>query len=131
MPKKLGELLLEEHLINEEQLALALEHQKKHGGVIGGILVQMGFAKERDVASALATKYGIELFNLDTVLPPPDVLHLVPKAKARQHGLVPVATDGRTLTVASADPTNFSALDDIQFITGLKVVQRREIASPG
>ncbi len=64
MPIKLGELLIKESLINDQQLREALTYQKQHGGKLGYNLVKLGFVKDEEITALLSRQYGVPSINL-------------------------------------------------------------------
>jgi type IV pilus assembly protein PilB len=118
---RLGELLVRNKLIDEKQLAKALEEQKASGGRLGASLVKLGFLKEEDLAAFLSRQYGVPSINLGEFDIDASVIKLVPAEVAQKYQLVPVNRAGSTLIVAMADPSNIFAIDDIKFMTGYNV----------
>jgi len=119
--KKLGELLIEQKVINKKQLAHALEVQKEKGGLIGRILVVLGYADEEAIAHALTAQYGFPYLPLANYEIDPKVIKIVPKNVASQFCLVPIDKIGNNLTIAMSDPLNSPAVEDIELISGLCV----------
>ena len=121
MTTKIGDLLLKEKLITPEQLNRALEHQKKYGGRIGSILVELDFVTEDDITSVLSHQYGVPSINLDYFEIDPDVVKLIPLETAQKYQVIPLSRVGSTLTIATTDPSNVFAMDDIKFMTGFNI----------
>jgi type IV pilus assembly protein PilB len=121
MPTQIGELLVKENLITTEQLDLALKHQRQNGGRLGSILIGMGFVEDDDITALLSKKYGVPSINLTFFEIDAAVIKLIPMDVAQKYMIVPLSRVGSTLTVASADPTNVFAMDDIKFMTGFNV----------
>jgi type IV pilus assembly protein PilB len=121
MATRLGELILRAGLITEQQLQQALAEQKRTGGRLGSILVASGFVQEEDITELLSEQYGVPSINLSHFEIDPAVVKLVPAAVARKYFLIPINRTGSTLTIAIADPSNVSAIDDINFMTGYHV----------
>lgn len=118
---KIGELLVKESFITEEQLETALKYQRQNGGRIGSILIHLGFVDDDDVTELLSKKYGVPSINLASFEIESSVIKLIPLEVARKYMIVPLSRIGSTLTIASADPTNVFAMDDIKFMTGFNV----------
>ena len=118
---RLGELLVRNKLIDEKQLAKALEEQKISGGRLGASLVKLGYLKEEDLAAFLSRQYGVPSINLSEFEIDESVIKLIPAEVAQKYMLVPVNRAGSTLIVAMADPSNIFAIDDIKFMTGYNV----------
>ncbi len=121
MAAKLGQLLISFGIITEEQLKQALLSQKKSGGRLGTNLVKLGFVTEEKLATFLSKQYGISAINLSDYKIEPSVLKLIPADMAKKYMVIPVARVGATLTIATADPSNVFAIDDIKFMTGYNV----------
>jgi type IV pilus assembly protein PilB len=121
MSAKLGEILVRENLITPQQLREALEYQRGSGGRLGSNLIKMGFLSEDVITAVLSRQYGVPSVNLDMFRIDMDVINLIPQETAQKYGVLPIAKVGATLTLAMADPTNFFAMDDIKFMTGLNV----------
>ncbi len=118
---RLGELLVRNQLISDDQLALAIAEQKKEGIRLGAALVKLGYVQEHDLASFLSKHYGVPSINLAEFDVDPAVVSLIPSEVAQKYQLVPINRAGATLIVAMADPSNIFAIDDIKFMTGFNV----------
>ena len=114
---RLGDLLIREGLITKEQLDKALQEQKNNGQRLGYNLVKMGFVQETEITKMLARQYRMPAVDLARFEVDPKIVKLVPADVALKHLVLPLKREGRTLTVAMADPTNLSVLDDLKFIT--------------
>ncbi len=119
--KQLGQLLLERKVITSQQLEEALQIQQQKGGLLGQILVALGYASEEVVAQALTAQYGFPYLPLKHYTIDGDLLRLIPENVARQYCLVPVDRIGDTLTVAMADPLNAKAVEDIEMLSRCSV----------
>ncbi|MBI2406806.1 MAG: Flp pilus assembly complex ATPase component TadA [Gemmatimonadetes bacterium] len=115
--ERLGDLLLREGLITKEQLEKALAEQKTSGTRVGYNLVKLGFVPELEVTKVLARQYKMPAVDLSKFEVDPKIVKLVPSDLAVKHLVLPLKRDGRTLTVAMADPTNMGVVDDLKFIT--------------
>jgi type IV pilus assembly protein PilB len=114
---KLGEILVREGLITQEQLRKALLEQKNSGMRLGYTLVKLGFIEETEVSKMLARQYRMPAVDLSRFEVDPKILKLIPPDIATKHTVLPLKREGRTLTVAIADPNNVTAIEDIKFIT--------------
>jgi hypothetical protein len=121
MTKQLGELLIERAVIGAKQLEKALEVQKDRGGLIGEILVELGFAREEDIAHALTAQYGFPYLPLKNYEIDANVVDLIPNNVAVQYCLIPIDKIGNSLTVAMSNPLNVQAIEDIEMLTKCKV----------
>ena len=121
MALKIGELLIKAKLINEHQLAKALEEQRASGGRLGEHLVTLGYVTEEDILDCLSQQFGVPSINLKHFDIDESIIRLIPADVARKYQFIPVSKTGATLTVAMTDPSNVFAMDDITFITGYRV----------
>lgn len=116
--KQLGELLIERGVINKLQLDNALNVQKEKGGLIGEVLVELGFAKEEDITQALTAQYGFPYLPLSNYEINADIAHIIPGRVARQYLIIPVDKIGNNLTLAMSNPLNTHAIEDIELMSG-------------
>lgn len=119
--KQLGELLIERGLITKSQLDKALEVQRQKGGLVGQILVILGFTKEEEIAQALTVQYGFPYLPLSNYELTKEVVQLIPENVARQYCLIAVDKIGDTLTVSMSNPLNIKAIEDIEMLTKCNV----------
>jgi type IV pilus assembly protein PilB len=116
-PDKLGDILVREGLITPEQLKKALQEQKSTGMRLGFTLVKLGMIDETEVTKMLARQYRMPAVDLSRFEVDAKILKLLPADIAVKHTVLPLKRDGRTLTIAIADPNNVTAIEDIKFIT--------------
>src|SRR6185503_2881128 len=121
MAARIGELLLKEKRITNDQLQAALEHQRQHGGKLGFNLVKLGIVKDDEITALLSRQYRVPSIALAQFEIDPAVIKLVPAETAHKYQVVPLSRAGATLTIAMTDPTNVFAMDDIKFMTGYNV----------
>ena len=107
---KLGDILVREGLITLEQLKKALQEQKSSGMRLGYTLVKLGFVEETEVTKCLARQYRMPAVDLTRFEVDPKILKLVPADMATKGVLLPLKREGRTLTVAMADPSDHGLL---------------------
>jgi hypothetical protein len=127
--KRIGETLLERGAITPDQLEAALVAQRQ--GLqqrVGAILVSQGAITEPMLVQALSAALVIPVVDLSAVTPDWAAVHLVRARFCEQHELFPFALENvggrRHLVVAMADPLNQTALEEVEFTTGLKVSPR-------
>jgi type IV pilus assembly protein PilB len=120
--QRLGELLLEQGVITEDELAHALSEKGETGERLGHVLVRLGLITESELVDGLSALFAIPTVTLPEDRADPALVRLVPALTARQYDLFPVRRINGCLTVAMADPTNLRALDDVAFATSLRVV---------
>ncbi|NUR35243.1 MAG: Flp pilus assembly complex ATPase component TadA [Gemmatimonadaceae bacterium] len=115
--ERIGDLLMREGLITREQLDRALQEQRQNGTRVGYNLVKLGFIQETELTKMLARQYRMPAVDLSKFEVDPRIAKLIPTDLASKHLVLPLKRDGRTLTVAMADPTNLGVIDDLKFIT--------------
>ncbi len=118
---RLVQVLINEQLITEEQLAEAKKVQRETGGQLGRILIDHGFVGADDLMMSLSEHLGIPPVNLSKMKVPKEVVELISKQLAIFYQVVPISRMGNTLTVAMADPLNVFALDDLRLMTGMEI----------
>jgi len=121
MALRIGELMVKNGLITMDQLAKAVEEQKRHGGKLGTILVRMGILAEKELLEFLSRQFRIRAVELDHAQIQPELIKLIPSNLAKKLMILPIKREGATLTVAMCDPAQLSALDDIKFMTGYNI----------
>jgi len=114
---RLSEILLRENLISREHLAQALAEQKSSRQRLGYVLVKMGLVPELEITKVLARQYRMPAVDLSRFEVDRKILKLVPADMASKGVVLPLKREGRTLTVAMADPTDLGLLEDLKFIT--------------
>lgn len=119
--KQLGELLLEKGVIRNEQLEKALKVQKEKGGLLGTVLVSLGFTTEEEIAQAITVQYGFPYLPLSSYEIDRSVIDVIPENVARQYCLIGIDKIGDTMTIAMSNPLNLQAVEDIELMTGCKV----------
>ena len=119
---RLGELLLHDGTITQEQLEEALAAQQQTRRRIGRILVDMGVISEEKLTQVLARQFGIESLSADAFEAiSPQVVKLIPDSLAKTYSVIPIGREDGGLDVATADPLNVVARDDLAQATGLQI----------
>jgi type IV pilus assembly protein PilB len=119
--KPLGEILLDQGIISQEQLDQALDEQKKSGRLLGRVLVELGFVKEERILEALGVQIGMKVTNLADMDIPEEVIKELPASLAQVYNVIPVKFENNILTVALSDPLNINVLDDLRFVLNCEV----------
>lgn len=122
--KRLGEILIEEGLITEEQLEKALAVSKDSGKRLGETLVEKGYTTDSAILKALSSQLGIEIISLTGVQIPEEMIKLVDANILRKNRMIPVDFyngNMNVVRVAMADPLNMAAIDDFTIVTNLQV----------
>jgi Type II secretion system (T2SS), protein E, N-terminal domain len=126
--KRIGELLLERGAITPAQLEAGLQAQQRTHQRLGATLVALGAITEKTLAHALSEALGMPVMDLGHRSPDWGAIHLLRARFCEQHDLFPVALETvggrRVLVVAMGDPLDTPALQELEFITGLKVSAR-------
>ena len=121
MSDRVGELLVQKNLLSPEQLDRAREEAKLTGTRVGLQLTKLGFVEEDELADVISSQYGVPTLNLEDFEIDSEVMKLIPEDVATKHTIIPVNRAGATLIIATADPSNIFAIDDVKFLTGYNV----------
>lgn len=123
LTERLGDLLIQEGLLTKEGLAKALQEQASTPGHrLGQTIVKMGLVPETAVVRLLARQFRMPAVDLSRFEVDTRLLKLIPAELASKHTVLPLKRDGRSLTVAIADPTSMSVIDDLKFITRYDII---------
>ncbi|MBS2027009.1 MAG: hypothetical protein JST54_03810 [Deltaproteobacteria bacterium] len=122
--RKLGELLVAAGVLDDTRLNAALAEQKKWGGKLGRILIDLGFVKEELMVKALSHQLQLPAVDLTKDLPSAEAISRVPVQLAEKYGVFPMAYDDvkKALSVATADPTNEANLRDMRMELNIRTV---------
>ncbi|HZW14204.1 MAG TPA: GspE/PulE family protein [Noviherbaspirillum sp.] len=110
---RLGEILVQQKLLSEEQLQFSLGEQKRTGRKLGRVFIENGFVTEEQISSALAKQLNIPYFNLKFYNIRPEIVRLLPETQARRFRAIALEDRGNTLLIGMADPTDLFAYDEI------------------
>ncbi|QOR35671.1 Flp pilus assembly complex ATPase component TadA [Clostridium sp. 'deep sea'] len=128
---RLGDLLLDRGLISKEQLQDALSKQHQLNLRVGETLIECGYVTEEDIALTLSDQFKIPFEQVANLSFEPEAVNMVNQALVERHKFVPVSVNDNEITLATADPTDVLALDDIKFATKrnikLIIVTKRDI----
>ncbi|MCM1269004.1 MAG: Flp pilus assembly complex ATPase component TadA [Ruminococcus flavefaciens] len=122
--ERIGDYLVNQGLISNEQLMEVLAAQKESNGTkkFGDVVVELGFMTELNFAKALAGNLRVQYVDLDNIEINTEAVQLVPEALARKHTVIAINVQGKRLTVATNDPVNFIVLEDIKVSTGMDTI---------
>jgi len=115
--ERIGDLLVREGRITADQLSKALQEQKQSGMRVGYNLVKLGFIPELELTKILAKQHKMPAVDLSRFEVDRKLTRMIPSDLALKNLVMPLKRDGRTLTVAMADPANLGVLEDLKFIT--------------
>ena len=118
--RRLGDVLIENGVINQDQLRIALTEQKKQNIPLGKILVVLGFVSEAIIRDSLGESLGQDSVDLSKTVVDVDAITLIPKEMARRYRVLPISYDkaANVLTVAMSDTFNIVAIDQISAMIG-------------
>jgi len=115
------EILLKSKRLQTEDIEKALQIQKQKEIPLRRVLVEQGFISEEELLSLLSSQLYIPILHLTKYKFNPEIIKLIPEHIARQYCLIPLSRMGNSLTVATADPLNIFALDDLRTLTGCNI----------
>ena len=118
----IGELLVAINIITQEQLEEALKlHDFSDGKPLGDILIKHGYITEKQLMKAMEYRYRIPFYDLAAMELAPEMSRIISHETAKKYTLVAISKDDKVLTVATADPMDFQALDDVKIQTKMIV----------
>src|SRR6195256_4589587 len=114
--RHIGQILIDQGIVTEDQLRIALHEQTKSHVPVGRLLVQLGFVSEGTLRDALSEKLGMQSVDLAHIIVDPTALKMLPRDMARRYHIFPVALDrqAKKLIVAIADTNNIVAVDQLR-----------------
>lgn len=118
--KKIGEILIEEGLINDKQLTMALAEAKVLGIPLGSVLVKMGFITIKELKEALGAQMGVKLASAEQLKALPTAISILPEDFVRENKVIPLSMTDKSLVVGMVDPDNSKTINEIVYQTGLK-----------
>ena len=128
---RLGEILVQQKLLSEEQLGLALTEQKRSGRKLGRVFIENGYVTEEQISNALARQLSIPYLNLKFFNVNPEIVRRLPETQARRFRALVLEDRQGTLLVGISDPTDLFAYDEIARIVKqpieLAVVNETEV----
>lgn len=117
----LGDILVENALITDEQLEEALSKQSETGQLLEDILIAMSYVAERDVLDCLGVQFGMDVVSIVNVDIPGEVLDIIEEPMIRAYNIIPIRKRGDVLTIATSNPFNTTVLDDIKFMLDCEI----------
>ncbi len=118
--KKIGEILMEEGLLNEKQLTIALAEAKVLDVPLGSVLVKLGFVTIKQLKEALGAQMGLKLASADQLRALPTAISVLPEDFVRVNRVIPLSMTDKTLVVGMVNPKDTRVIDEIVYQTGLK-----------
>ncbi len=114
--RRYGELLKSLDIVSGEDVSRALAVQEKNGKNLDSIIVDSGVASEDEILRTLSSHLGVESVDITNLTIPPEILSSVPVRFIHRYNILPIGKEGNTIRVATADPLNFHALDDLRLL---------------
>ncbi len=118
--KKLGEILIEEGLITEKQLEIALAESKVQHIPLGSILVKMGFVTIKDLKEALGAQMGLKYATAEQLKALPTAVSILPEDFVKMNKVIPLSMTDKSLVVGMVNPNDKKVINEIVYQTGLK-----------
>ncbi len=119
--KRLGEILISADVITPAQLEEALNMQKTLGLRLGEVLIRQGLVTEDDILRTMRRQLGLPMIDLNRIVVAEQILKLIPESVARKYNVLPVEVGNGQLMVATSDPTDYFALDDLRLASGMMI----------
>lgn len=117
---RLGDLLVSEQIIGEDQLMAALGEQKKTGRKLGHTLIDLGYITEDQLLKFLSQQLNIPFIDISRRPVPPPVVNLLPEVQARRYRALVIEDKGDAVVVAMSDPADLQALDNLEVMLAPK-----------
>lgn len=118
---KLGQMLAEAKRISPDQLQKASDMQKILGGKLGTIIVKLGFISDEELTKFLAKQESLPIADLSQLVLPEGLVQRVPKDVLVKHQVIPIRAKGDLLTLAVSDPTDYEAIEEVQWLANCRV----------
>ena len=114
----LGTLLVEHGVLAADRLQEALDEQRRTGDRLDHVLVRLGLVRPADLLQVLSERFHLPIVDLVTAQPEPELLRLLPPKVVFKLRCAPIARQGRTLRIATCDPTDLASFDELRLVTG-------------
>jgi len=118
---RLGRMLVEANLLTPEQIKMAVDFQKAVGGKLGAIIVKLGFIEDQTLTHFIARQQGIPVVNLAELVIPENLVKRIPRKLIEKHHVVPIHYHDGVLTVATSDPFDYEAIEEIQLAVDSRI----------
>ena len=118
--KRIGEILMEEGLLSEKQLTIALAEAKVLDVPLGSVLVKLGFVTIKQLKEALGAQMGLKLASADQLKALPTAISVLPEDFVKVNRVIPLSMTDKTLVVGMVNPKDTRVIDEIVYQTGLK-----------
>lgn len=125
---RLGDLLVHEEVITDEQLSQALSAQKTSGRKLGDLLIELGHLSENQLLEFLSQQLSVPVLNLAERRINADVARLIPEVQARRHRALVIEADDDKALVAMSDPADLTAIDALSAILSPREIELAVVA---
>jgi len=120
---RLGDLLVREHIITDQELTQALNDQRDTGRKLGDTLIDLGYIKEKQLLSFLAQQLEVPFLDISQRRIPPEIANLLPEVHARRLRALVIEDDDNTVLIGMSDPADLSGLDQLEAMLAPKEVK--------
>ena len=117
----IGMILIERGMISREQLDDAIAEQRRSGERLDKVLLRLGYARREDIVYALGEQFEMPVVDLSEIEIDPETLEALPASLVYRQNCVPVRRENGSLTIATSDPFELSALDELRLLTGCAI----------
>lgn len=117
----IGMILIERGMISREQLDEAIAEQRRSGERLDKVLLRLGYTRREDIVFALGEQFQMPVVDMGELEIEPETLEALPASLVYRQNCVPVRRDNGTLTIATSDPFELSALDELRLLTGCSI----------
>ncbi len=118
---KIEELLVDKKIITPEQLKMAQEFQRSVGGKLSAVLLKLGFVTDDNLTKFTAEQQGLEVIDLDSMWLADNLVKKIPRDLIEKHHVFPIAFTDDVLTLATSEPMDFEATEEIQLVTNYRI----------
>ena len=117
----LGQILIKRKLITQDQLKEVLEFQKKESGVLGEMLVKLGYVTEKDIVIALIVQCGFPYIAVNKYEIDPKIVQIIPEETAKKHHIIALDRVEDVLSVVMANPLDSAVIEELEKISHCKI----------
>lgn len=118
---QLGQMLVNARLLTPEQLKMAMDFQKSVGGKLGAIIVKLGFVEDQTLIRCIARQQNLPVVNLEELVIPENLVRRVPRKMIEKHHVIPIRYHDGVLTIATSDPYDYEAIEEIQLAADYRI----------
>lgn len=120
--KRIGDMIMEAKLATDFQVAVALGRAKTWGTKVGEELIRLGFVSEEALTGMLEQQLGIKWVRLKNYPIEPNIIALLKNDVVEKHKVIPIAVEGKTLTLATSDPMDYNVISALEFLLNKRII---------